>query len=64
MDAHEAAVNEALPELSAYQFNIVQAAYGGLERAWAAQQRVDNNGNDGRRGPSGGGGSQSSPDSG
>jgi hypothetical protein len=49
MDAHETAVNDAVSDLSAYQFNLVQGAYARLERAWAAEQE---------EGPGGGGGGQ------
>jgi hypothetical protein len=34
MDAHEAAVNAAEAELSAYQFNLVSEAYAKLQAAW------------------------------
>jgi len=39
MDAHETAVNDAVSDLSAYQFNLVTGAYAQLERAWLEEQR-------------------------
>lgn len=55
MDAHEAAVNDGLPLLSAYQFNLVQRAYARLERAMLGA-RGGGGGGEGEGGEGGGGG--------